>query len=387
LKILSVNLSGALAGNPADNLLLEPHDRLIVQRSSTKVDPPTVYIKGEVAKPGRYPLTSNMRVEDLVRVAGGLKRSADSQDAILSHQGETADGSPRTSSLTINLAAAMTGDPGANPTLNNGDVLSIRQTPGWDNLGASVTIRGEVAHPGIYGIRSGESLAVVLGKAGGLTPEAYPYGTILTRREVRDLELKTHDELIERVKAEAEQLKALPEGNADQKNARLEAIAQTDTTLTQLQTNLPIGRVVIQSSPDLKTFEKAVANTPLRNGDVIVVPKKANYVLVNGQVFNATAVGYVPERSAKWYLGQAGGLTQLADKNAVFVIRANGSVLAAKNNSGMWSGDPMSEVLLPGDIIVVPEKAPKIGDRNWAPLIQSAQVATSIALAIAYLHP
>jgi protein involved in polysaccharide export with SLBB domain len=137
----------------------------------------------------------------------------------------------------------------------------------------------------------------------------------------------------------------------------------------------------------LKTFEQAAAKAPVRNGDVILVPKKANYVLVNGQVFNATAVGYVAGRSAKWYLGQAGGVTQLADKKAVFVIRANGSVIAAKNNGTIWSGDPMSAVLLPGDAIVVPEKAAKVGTRNWGPLIQSAQVATSIALAVAYLKP
>jgi protein involved in polysaccharide export with SLBB domain len=137
----------------------------------------------------------------------------------------------------------------------------------------------------------------------------------------------------------------------------------------------------------LKAFEKSAANTPLRKGDVIVVPKKANYVLVNGQVFNATAIGFVPGRSAKWYLGQAGGLTQLADKNAVFVVRANGSVLAAKNNSTLWSGDPLNAVLLPGDSIVVPEKPPKIGVRDWAPLLQSAQIATSVALAVAYIHP
>jgi protein involved in polysaccharide export with SLBB domain len=137
----------------------------------------------------------------------------------------------------------------------------------------------------------------------------------------------------------------------------------------------------------MKAFEKSAANTPVRKGDVIVVPKKANYVLVNGQVFNATAIGYVPGRSAKWYLGQAGGFTQLADKNAVFVVRANGSVLAAKNNSTMWSGDAMNAELLPGDSIIVPEKPPKVSVRNWAPLIQTAQLATSVALAVAYIHP
>src|SRR5258708_23744997 len=37
----------------------------------------TLFRSGEVAKPGRYPLTTNMHVEDLIRVGGGLKRSAD----------------------------------------------------------------------------------------------------------------------------------------------------------------------------------------------------------------------------------------------------------------------------------------------------------------------
>ena len=77
LKIVSVNLNAALAGNPADNLILQPRDRLLIHRSAARVEPATVYIKGEVAKPGRYPLTSNMHLEDLIGVAGGLKRSAD----------------------------------------------------------------------------------------------------------------------------------------------------------------------------------------------------------------------------------------------------------------------------------------------------------------------
>ncbi len=387
MKILSVNLEEALSGNPEDNLLLETNDRIIIHRNLAKVDPPTVYVKGEVAKPGRYPLTSNMRVEDLIRVAGGLKSSADSQKAVLAREGGKDSSSAALQNVSINISAAMNGQPSDNPPLYNGDVLTIRQSPGWNDLGATVTIRGEVQHPGTYGLHPGDSLNSLLERAGGFTAQAYPYGTVLTRRDVRELEMKSREELIARVKAESMQLKALPENDADQKNAKLTAIAQTETTLTQLETNLPVGRVVIQASPNLKSFEEGAANTPLRTGDVVTIPKKANYVLVNGQVFNATAVGYVSGRSANWYLSQAGGLTQLADKKAVFVVRANGSVLAAKNNSGLWSGDPLNSVLMPGDSVVVPEKAPRIGSRNWTTLIQSAQVATSVAIAVAYLKP
>lgn len=387
LTILSVNVRAALANDSAEDPLLQPNDRIVIHRNAEKVEPPAVYVKGDVVSPGRYPLTSNMNVQDLLRVAGGLKPSADSQSAVLTHYNATATGITGVESLDLKFGNADAGHDDEKTLLANGDVLTIRQNLGWNDLGASVTVRGEVEHPGTYGIRPGESLSSVLAKAGGFTPQAYPYGTVLTRKEVRDLELKSHLELVERIKAEQTQLKALPENDADQKNTKLNALAQTDSTLTQLETHLPVGRVVLNGTLNEKSFGRTAGETPLRNGDVILVPKKPNYVVVQGQVFNGTAVGYVPGRSAKWYLGQAGGFTELADKKAVFVIRADGSVLAAKNNRTVFSGDPMDAVLMPGDVIVVPEKAPRVGNRNWMPLMQSAQVATSVALAVAYLKP
>src|SRR2546430_17586224 len=105
----------------------------------------------------------------------------------------------------------------------------------------------------------------------------------------------------------------------------------------------------------------------------------------SGKVCIPTAVSFRPGRSAKWYLSQAGGVSQLADKKAVFVVRADGSVIAAKNNSsGWWGGDPLSATLRAGDMIVVPEKAPKIGGRNWAGTMQTAQLALSLAFAVAF---
>jgi len=387
MKVLSVNVEEALAGNSAENLLVLPNDRIVVHHNASKVEPAAVYVEGDVPNPGRYPLSSNMHVQDLLHLAGGLKPSADTQSAVLTHRKGDQPAATAVESLKINLTAVLSGPSADNRVLSNGDVLTIRQNPGRKDLGAAVTLRGEVQHPGTYGIAPGESLSSLLQKAGGFTSQAYPYGLVLTRREVRDLEMKSHEELITRVKAAARQLKGLPENDEDQKNAKLTAIAQTETTLTQLETRLPVGRVVVHGSLDEKSFEHTAQETPLRSGDVITVPKKPSYVAVEGQVFNTTAVGFVPGRSAKWYLSQAGGLTQLADKKAVFVIRADGSVLAAKNNHSLWSGDPMDAVLMPGDLIVVPERAPKVGSRNLTPLMQSAQAATSVALAVAYLKP
>src|SRR5579862_7802227 len=387
MKIFSVNLKEALAGNPAHDVLLQPRDRVIVNRNPANVDPPTVYIKGEVAKPGRYPLTSNMRVEDLVRVAGGLKRSAYTETADLTRF--AASGPPNGSSehMEVKLTAAVSGDANEDLPLRNGDVLSIGQIPQWSDLGASVTVQGEVLHPASYGIQPGERLSSVLQRSGGFTSEAYPYGAVLARRDVREMETKSQTELIQRIKEEQLHLNALPEGDNDQKNAKLTAIAQTQAALQQLETASPIGRVVIHVPTDMTTFANSPSDITLRDGDRLIIPKKATYVMVRGQVFNPTAVSYVPGKDAKWYLRQAGGMTQIADKSAAFVIRADGSVLAAKNNSGFWSGDPMKSVLKPGDSIVVPEKALRVGGRNWTTLIQTAQIASSIALTVAYIHP
>ena len=387
LKIISVNLGEALAGNPIDNILLEPRDRILVHRVASRVDPPTVYIKGEVAKPGRYPLTANMRPEDLLRVAGGLKRTADSETAELTHY-TPADGDRIASHVEVKLAASASGEPQEAVALNDGDVLTIRKNPGWSDIGAMIQLKGEVEHPGTYGIKPGEQLSSVLARAGGFNGEAYPYGAVLMRREVRELEMTAHLQLVERIKVEETNLKSLPESDPEQKNQKLNAIAQTETALTQLQANTPIGRVVVHLQSDIKQWRNTSSDVAVRDGDVLVVPKRPGYVLVNGQVYHPTAVSYQNGRSAKWYLSQAGGLTQIADKNAVFVVRADGSVLSAKgNNEGFFAGNPMNSTLRAGDTVVVPEKAPKIGGRNWTTIFQAAQVASSVALAVAYIHP
>jgi protein involved in polysaccharide export with SLBB domain len=389
-KVFSVNLREAMAGNPLDNLLVQPRDRVLVHRQPELEEPRTVMVQGDVANPGRYPLATNMKASDLVRAAGGLLRSANPAEGALTRyvpaDGTKEFGAPMsTENVRVNVAAALEGNEENDVALRVGDVLTVPERAGWKDIGATVAVRGEVRRPGTYGIRPGERLSSVLERAGGFNGNAYPYGALLTRRDVLELEMRSHGALVQRLKYAQMAIKGLPENTDDQRNVKLVAMAQTETTLQALEENAPLGRVVIHVGRDLKEWRNTAADPVLQNGDVLVIPKKANYVTVTGQVFNPTSVSYQPGRSAQWYLRQAGGFTQLSNRSAAFIIRADGSVVAAKNNSGWWSGNPLHTVLKPGDAIIVPEKAPNISIRNWTVAMQISQIAASAAFAAAYI--
>lgn len=377
MKILSVHLEQALAGDTMENIILEPRDRLLVHRSPEAVEPATVYLQGEVANPGRFPLTTNMRVGDLIRTGGGLKPSADTQSADLTRFLESRPtGRQAGQRENIALLAALAGDTSSDVPLHNGDVLTIRQVPGWNDLGASIALRGEVKHPGTYGIRPGERLSSVIARAGGFQPDAYPYGAVLERTQVRLLEAKARDEMVLRVKSVQTNLELLPETDARQKQAKELALQQYQATLVQLTGNPPIGRVAIRISSRIDHWKNTLADIDVRAGDTLVIPKKPGYVMVQGQVFNPTAVSYRPGRTARWYLGQSGGPTQIANKKAIFVIRADGSVIGMRDS--MWSGHSLNAVLEAGDTVVVPEKALG-GGIQWQNIFMAVQVASSIA--------
>jgi polysaccharide export outer membrane protein len=375
-KIFSVSLNLALEGDPTANILLQPRDRLLIHRNADAIQPASVYVQGEVGKPGRYPLTTNMTISDLIRVGGGLKPSANTQTADLTHYAWANPEKLSGEHQPIPISAALAGESSANLPLSNGDVLTIRQLPGWNDIGASISVKGEVKNPGTYGIRPGERLSSVLLRAGGFQSGAYPYGVVLQRVQVRELEAKEQNQMILRVKDLRNNLELLPDTDQKQKQAKEMALQQYQTTLTQLSSNPPVGRVAIRVSSDINHWKNSPADVEVRAGDTLVVPKRPSFVMVSGQVFNPTAVSYRPGKSAKWYLSQAGGPTTVSDKKAIFVIRADGSVIGAKES--LWSGKSLNAVLQPGDTVVVPEKAIG-GGIQWQAVFLATQVASSIA--------
>ncbi len=384
VRVMSADLGKALSGNSTENLLLQNRDRIVIHRDLSKLDPATVVIQGEVANPGKYALGSDMTVVGLVRAAGGIKRGAYIQSADLARY--VVDGGSRVvgEHQEVPLALALAGQPDTDVRLHDGDVLTVRQLSGWNDVSAVITVKGEVVHPGGYGIKEGERLSSILQRAGGFRENAYPYGAILLRKNVREMEEQNQAELLNRVESQQVAIAGMPESSLDLKQAKDATMQQWQVTVNHLKNAIPSGRLVIHVSKDIGRWANTTNDVVVQKDDMLIIPKRPSSVMVTGQVYNATAVSYRPGKSAKWYLGQSGGPTALANKKGIFVVKADGSVIGGSSGSNWWLGSSMSASLQPGDAIVVPERA-VAGPKNWTPLLAAAQVAASVAVATSYL--
>ncbi len=379
LTVISLNLGKALAGDPKYDVVLESKDRVFVHRDLNKLDPPMVSVEGEVGRPGKYPLGEDMTAAQLVRLAGGFKRGAFTEQADLTRfevvQGTKVMGDH----VSVPIAKAMLGEPDADVRLRDGDVLTIGQISDWQDLSATVQIKGEVAHAGGYGIQPGERLSSVIARAGGFLSTAYPYGAVFQRVELRQREEKNRADLIARIKEEAKNVKLDPEMDLDDRAEAKASVLQYKRTIDELENTPPAGRLVIHISSDVKRWANTSADVQLRAGDTIYIPKRPGMVFVDGSVYNPTGVTYKPGKDAGWYLKQAGGPTQMANRKGTFVIRGDGSVVGGAGS--LLGGGVESAELRAGDMVVVPEHIYTFGKLKSN--LNIAQVAASIGSAIA----
>jgi protein involved in polysaccharide export with SLBB domain len=329
-----------------------------------------------------------MRVSDLVRSAGGLLRSANPDSGDLTHYAIADSSGERVQAghQDLSLAAALAGAENQNVPLHDGDVLTVPQQAGWKDIGAVVTLRGEVRKPGVYGIRSGERLSSLLQRAGGLLPTAYPRAAVFEREEVRELQQKNRQEMIQRLEQESTVVKTAASTTGTEEAALQQAAMQQRQRVLDALRKAPIsGRLVIHLRPNRTGFEGSPDDIELRAGDSLMIPKQPGAVLVIGQVYNANALTYTPGRNANWYLSRAGGATQLANKGAIFIVRSDGSVTSGSQGR-LWSGGVLSATMGPGDTIVVPER-PVLGSTTLKNVLTIAQIASSAALVAAVAIP
>jgi protein involved in polysaccharide export with SLBB domain len=321
--------------------VLEPLIEQLEAQAGSHEALPVVRVGGQVRAPGEYPLESGMRVSDLLRAGGGLSAAAYATDAELTRYTVVNGEYRETQLVTVNLSSVLRGDAAADLAIGPYDYLNIKEVSRWRGE-ESVTIRGEVVFPGTYPIRRGETLSSLLTRAGGLTDLAFPEGSVFTRVEIQARQREQLEQLAQRVERDLAAI-AVSEPNA---SATLSA---GQSLVSQLRNSTATGRWVIRLD-DLVAGVQA-ADVVLKDGDTLLVPDARQEVSVLGEVQYATSHVFERGLTRDDYINRSGGLSQRADKKRIYVVRANGEVVA--DGAGWFQRDGGSDIR-PGDSIVVP---------------------------------
>jgi protein involved in polysaccharide export with SLBB domain len=287
--------------------------------------------------------------------------------------------SPRKAILERNLEL----QPGDIVTIFSQRDISVPQT----ERSQYVIVEGEVVRPGVYKLETNERLHSVLERAGGLTPNAYVYGSQLTRESARVEQQKSLDELARTMEIQLRQsaVSAASSGTSADAQQLAELQAAQEGIVAQIRSARASGRVALPVKPK----DKSLTDFPdmvLEDSDRLNIPHTPSTVSVVGNVYNPGSFIFDSRNTTGAYLELAGKGKPQSDLHHAFVLRANGIVVAANNVNGLFTGSKFERLRLhPGDQIVVPYKLPSgafvRGLRDWTQI--SAQLAlTAAAVAV-----
>lgn len=323
-EVIPFDISEALAGNKTENKTLEEFDLIRIYDSADVLPPRTVSIAGAVYKPGTYVLTPKMTISDLIFKAGGLRRNAvvEKVEVFRTEIGE------QPHLFTVNLESVLEGKDKHNDLpLEDLDAVYVRRNADLDKRNR-IVISGEVKFPGEYVAAPGETLSSILARAGGYTEKAYLPAAVFKRAAIRDSQRAVAQQFV------AAQRQALLREQGEQAIGDVsEAERKTRETMVEFRrqlidlvatADLP-GRMVIR----LDAIEKLKGTRDdilIEDGDTLFIPQTPATVQVAGAVFNATALIFEEGKNLDYYLAKVGGPTREADKNQIYVIKANGEV-------------------------------------------------------------
>lgn len=366
-----------------------------------------VTLRGNVADPLRYPYVEGMRVRDLIPSREALitpdyyRRK---NRLVLSDRTKAADvesgvrklldevnweyavierldrDSLTTRLIPFNLGRAVNeGDDQHNLELQPGDIVTILSKNDLrvpqDRQTRLVRVEGEVAAPGIYQVKVGETLPQLLARLGGVTSNAYLYGAEFTRESVRQQQQQNLDAVIRKLEAQlqAEIGKQLSDANAAAE-AKDQILAQQQQ-LERMKTFKSSGRISLELPPSRVTTE-ALPALPLEDGDSIHIPSRPGFVTAVGEVYNENAIIYRSGRTVGDVLESA-GVSDNAELRYAFVLRADGSVKTARDTSGLFTLGGFRELeLMPGDTVVVPAKLDR--RTNWTRFVTGLKDWTQV---------
>ncbi len=299
-------------------------------------------VYGEVRRPGLYPIARGTPLNTLIDVAGGLSNESDRANVeFVSYEQALKNG--KSSYRTLDVGNPATLALGVNP----GDLFNFKPLYLGQEVGTA-RVMGEFRFPGSYGILRGERMSQLMKRAGGVTPNAYPYGAVFTRAAAREAERESYRRAATDLQ---EAMVTAVTSGALGKDASNSA-QFLGAVISRLQSAEAVGRVVIEADPAILEARPEI-DPLIEPGDLLVIPKRPISVTVIGQVLNPGSLAFAPGAKLKDYIERAGGYSQAADDGRVFVILPNGTAKKFKNS--FWNYQ--TQDIPPGSVVVVPRDA------------------------------
>lgn len=277
----------------------------------------TVNIAGAVNAPGSYLIAPGTSLNEALAAAGGMKPDADlSNVEVTSSKMDVYTGASATERQSHSVASAGAGDA---ITILPRDAILVRSVYTNRTTG-TVTISGQVRYPGTYSLLRGDRLSSILKRAGGLTDIAYPEGTVFLRDSITDLERKANQRAAKQI--EDQLLTAMNRRTKDSQMSA-EAFTAMQDYVHELETSPVLGRMVVMADPAVLAMHPE-EDPLLETNDKIVIPSKPFSVSVMGEVIQPNSVPYKPNLTPRDYIDMAGGFSQSAEEDEIFVVLPNG---------------------------------------------------------------
>lgn len=356
LQVIDLNL-GAVIQNQAPDIALQKEDLLMVSSVLEMQQERTIRIMGEVQQPGEFQWARGTSLGEVIRKADGFTDAASLAKVEvarrISNRTSIATGLNTTEIFTFPIDPSLNiQDEASSFQLEAFDLVFVRRSPGYQTQ-KLVQVNGEVIFPGSYALsRKNESISELVSRSGGITPEAYLPGATL-RRKVKSSD---KDRLLRLAALETEGLEF--------------AVDTIDVEFHNIGINLQRILENPNSRHDLILME----------GDILEIPQQLQTVRTSGAVLYPVTAPYRDNATARKYVSGAGGFSDNARKNRVYVVYPNGSVDRTRNILGIRSYPAVE----PGSEIIVPMKPERQG-RTLQETIAISSAITSLALIIVTL--
>ncbi len=354
-ETLALNLNN-LESSASGNTQLKKNDILYIAANTIDEDLGDFTIAGMIANPGQYSFAENTTIKDLIVRAGGLLSSASTARVDVSRRiidpASTTNATIIAETFSFSIEDGLIADGKANFVLEPYDQVYVRKSPGFQEQ-RNVRIDGEVLFPGAYTLVEKEQrVSEIIKLAGGLSNNAYAEGARLIRT-------MTDDEIAR----QKQSLAMLARGT-------MKDSISTESLETSRQYTVGIELEQAIKNP------KSEYDIVLRENDRLIIPEFNNTIKINGAVMHPNTVLYKKGEPLKYYIEQAGGYSDLAEKKRAYIVYMNGMTAKAKGSS--------KDLIKPGCEIIVPTKEEK-EKMSLGQTIALGSSITSMASVIALL--